>query len=58
MQAGLLRPVIREVGEAGARLGTNSSTRFSSAVSKVGKVVRCICLLDHPIPDTKVTHPP
>ena len=26
----------------------------SDKVTKVGKVVRCICLLDHPIPDTKV----
>merc|ERR1711983_151476 len=25
----------------------------SDKVTKVGKVVRCICLLDHPIPDTK-----
>lgn len=25
----------------------------SDKVTKVGQVVRCICLLDHPIPDTK-----
>jgi len=25
----------------------------SDKVAKVGQVVRCICLLDHPIPDTK-----
>ena len=27
---------------------------FRDKVSQVGKVVRCICLLDHPIPNTKV----
>ena len=27
---------------------------FSDKVTKAGQVVRCICLLDHPIPDTKV----
>ena len=26
---------------------------FSANVKKTGKVVRCICLLDHPIPNTK-----
>lgn len=26
---------------------------FDDLVKKVGKVVRCICLLNHPIPNTK-----
>ena len=32
----------------------NIKNIFSDKVAKVGQVVRCICLLDHPIPDTKV----
>ena len=26
---------------------------FSAKVKKTGQVVRCICLMDHPIPNTK-----
>ena len=34
-------------------IGILTQSIVSGAVKKTGRVVRCICLLDHPIPNTK-----
>ena len=34
-------------------IGILTQNIVSGAVKKTGRVVRCICLLDHPIPNTK-----